>query len=134
MLDAVVVENPLHFRQSSFFQEVIQIGVPEAKTFEAGFGCRFNSIPEVERTVLVVGVREGAACNRPVRSEQFDVFVHWRSAGTAAPGKVAQSRVDRTDLNGSDLARDASSRERSNNPLCPPESGRFAALRSGIHN
>lgn len=50
--------------------------MPDANAFEADFGTRFDAFFEVKEAVFVVGMRFGAARQRPIRSDQFDIVLH----------------------------------------------------------
>src|SRR5258708_8330661 len=76
MFHAVVVENALDFSQGPALEGMDQVGMPNANAFEADLGTSLDAILEVEETVFVVGVRLGAARQRPQRSDQLHIVLH----------------------------------------------------------
>jgi hypothetical protein len=48
VLDPAVLEDPLHFLEAIFFEDMFEIGMPDAKALEARSGSRFYTIFEIE--------------------------------------------------------------------------------------
>src|SRR6185295_1641651 len=60
---AVVVEDPPHLLEASALEHVGQVGMPQSQALKAGLRRSRNPIPEVEGTVLPVGMRQSASGN-----------------------------------------------------------------------
>jgi hypothetical protein len=57
-LDAIVIEDLLHFLEAVLLENTVEVGMPDAKTLETHAGGRLHTIFKVERTILPVGVRK----------------------------------------------------------------------------
>ncbi len=57
VLQAIVVENLLHFFQRRSLEDVEQVGVPDSEPLESCTRGRFGSGFEIERAVFLVGER-----------------------------------------------------------------------------
>src|SRR6185312_15212283 len=75
--DAMVIENAPHVGEAQPRERVLEIGVPDAEAREPGLRGARHALLEARGAELVIGVRLGADRERPVRSEQVDVSVHW---------------------------------------------------------
>ena len=77
VLDAVVVEDLLHFFQAALLQRVLEVGVPDADAFEACASSSFDAILEIPGTIFMIGVRfRAAASESPIRAEQVHICRH----------------------------------------------------------
>ena len=77
VLDAVVVEDLLHFLQAALLERVGKIGVPNAQAIEAHARGGFGAVLDIPRTIFMIGVRFSAAPREsPIRAEQVHICRH----------------------------------------------------------
>src|SRR6185437_4752927 len=77
MPDAVVVKDFLHLFQAALLQRVLQVRVPDSDAFETHASNRFDPLLEIHGAEFMVGVRLGAHRQRPIRSQQLDILIHF---------------------------------------------------------
>ncbi len=72
MADAAVFEYPPHLGQAVAFPQMQHVGVPEAEARESGLGRGLGTLAQPERAPFLIGVRLGAAADRPVRGKKLN--------------------------------------------------------------
>ena len=76
VLQAVVVEVPLHLTQRSRLEHVLEVGVPDAEAAEPDLARLRAAVGPVEEAPLAPDVNLNRPGDRPVQAEELRVLAH----------------------------------------------------------